>query len=111
MNITPIQRPTPQPFLKYAVTPDALTASNLAALKPMGPKVPANSVTPRDFGFKYSAPCGILTIYTLDNGERVALAEMQEWIVVHIRKTKCAQCDVVYYGDGDAPELQDFLPL
>ena len=109
MNITPIQRPTPQPFPKQAVTPAALAKP--VPLNPMAPKVPCNSVTPRDFGFKYSSPCGILTIYTLDNGERVALAEMQEWIVLHIRKTKCAQCDVAYYGDGDAPELQDALPL
>ena len=111
MNITPILRPTPQPFPKRAVTPAALTAPNPAPLKPMAPKVPANSVTPIEFGFKYAAPCGILTVYTLDHGERFALAEMQKWIVLHIRKARCTPCDVAYYGLGDGPELQDLLPL
>lgn len=127
MNITPVLRPTPQPFPKQAVTPAALakpvplTPMAWARVsragyyewlnRPVSPKVPSNSITPLDFGFKYAAPCGILTVYTLDNGERAALAEMREWIVLHIRKTRCAPCDVAYYGLGDGPELQDALPL
>ena len=111
MNITPVLRPTPQPFPMQAVTPVALAAPKPVLLRPMAPKVPANSVTPLEFGFKYAAPCGILTVYTLDNGERVALADMQDWIVLHIRKTKCLRCDVAYYGRGDGHELQDPLPL
>ena len=109
MNITPVLRPAPQPFPINAVTPANLAAK--AERKPMAPKVPNNSVTPLEFGFKYAAPCGILTVYTLDNGERVALAELQEWIVRHIRKTRCTPCDVAYYGTGDGPELQDALPI
>ena len=95
MNITPVLRPTPQPFPINAVTPE----------------VPNNSVTPLEFGFKYAAPCGILTVYTLNNGERQAISEMVEWIRLHIEKTRCAPCDVAYYGTGDGPELQDTLPI
>lgn len=111
MNITPILRPTPQPFPKQAVTPAALAAPNPALLKPMAPKVPSNSVTPLEFGFKYAAPCGILTVYTLNNGQQVAISELLDWITRHIRKTHCAPCDAAYYGTGDGPELQDALPL
>lgn len=111
MTITPVERPAAKPFPIHAVTPEALAKPKTVALKPMAPKVPNNSVTPLDFGFKYAAPCGILTIYALDNGERQAISELQDWIILHIKKSKCAQCEEVYYGPGDGPELQEQLPL
>lgn len=110
MNITPVERPAAKLFPLHAVTPAALAKP--VPLKPMAsPKVPSNSVTPLDFGFKYAAPCGILTIYTLDNGERQAISELQDWIILHIKKSNCAQCERVFYGPGDGPELQEQLPL
>lgn len=109
MNITPVLRPAPQPFPIDAVTPASLTVK--AELKPLAPKVPSNSVTPLEFGFKYAAPCGILTVYTLNHGERHAISDMLDWITLHIKKAKCLPCDRAYYGTDDGPELQDPLPI